>query len=306
MIDIVNIFGRDLKMRTHNCSLFEKEGTPLDSLGINLYIRTKFCNSKCDFCIYHSDAEKWNWDKFHESMSEIVSKVPIRKIAISGGEPTLYWDNFVRLSEECRRYAPDCEFTVTTDGFRFEKLMTSDVVKIYDYIQLSRHHYDDRVNDSIFKSRTPTTEDIIQYSKYKTSQNQFQIRCNLIKGFIDSKEEVFRFLEWVGSVGINNVGIISLMPVNDFSKENFIKFHMKDLISDNFFLLKEWSYNGSCECVNYVYMSDNFDFPIRVYHKNTFKPSNMTETLVFDGSNLRIGFDGDVINQSSEKIFHKV
>ncbi len=43
-------------------------------------------------------------------------------------------------------------------------------------------------------------------------------------------------------------------------------------------------------------MNENFDFPIRVYHKNTFKPHNITETLVFDGENLRIGFDGDIIN----------
>lgn len=297
----IDIFGHVIKLRTHNCSLFGKEGTPLENLGINLYIRTKFCNSKCDFCIYHSDAQTWDWDKFHESMKEISSKIPIRKISVSGGEPTLYWDNFVKISEECRKYAPDCEFSMTTDGFRFDKLMTSHVVELYDYIQLSRHHYDDEINNSIFKSKTPTTDEIIKYSKYKKTEDQFQIRCNLIKNHIDSKEEVFKFLEWVGKVGINNVGIVSLMPVNDFSKDNFIKFHMRELVSDNFFLLKEWSFKGSCECVNYVYVSDNFDFPIRVYHKNTFKPNNIVETLVFDGQNLRIGFDGDIINSEKEE-----
>ena len=293
---IVNIFGRDIKLRTHNCSLFGNEGTKLENLGINLLLRTKYCNSKCDFCIYHSDASAWNWDRFHEMMDELSSKIPIKKISISGGEPTLYWDNFVKISEECRKYAPGCEMTVTTDGYKFDRFMTSDVVGLYDYIQLSRHHYDDEINNKIFKSKTPSTKEIIKYSKYKINESQFQIRCNLMNGYIDSKVEVFKFLDWVGGVGINNVGIVSLMPVNKFSKDSFIKFHIRDLVSDNFMLLKEWSFKGSCECVNYVYVSDNFDFPMRVYHKNTFKPSDITETLVFDGGNLRIGFDGDIIN----------
>jgi len=293
---IVNIFGRDINLRTHNCSLFGNEGVPLKNLGINLLLRTKFCNSKCDFCIYHSDARNWNWDRFHEVMNEMSSKIPIKKISISGGEPTLYWDNFTKISEECRKYSPNCEMTITTNGYKFDRFMESDIVKLYDYIQLSRHHYDDDLNNKIFKSKTPSTKEIIEYSKHRNSKNQFQIRCNLMNGYIDSKEEVFKFLDWVGKIGVNNVGIVSLMPVNEFSKDNFIKFHMKDLISDNFMLLKEWSFKESCECVNYVYVSEDFDFPIRVYHKNTFKPSNITETLVFDGHDLRIGFDGDIIN----------
>ena len=72
---------------------------------------------------------------------------------------------------------------------------------------------------------------------------------------------------------------------------------IKELIGDNFILSKEWKrYGGACECFNYVYLpEENFRQPMRVYHKNTFKPSDITETLVFDGQNLRIGFDGEII-----------
>ena len=40
-------------------------------------------------------------------------------------------------------------------------------------------------------------------------------------GDIDTKEEAFKFLEWSNSVRINDVGLVSLMPINDYSKENY-------------------------------------------------------------------------------------
>ncbi len=88
------------------------------------------------------------------------------------------------------------------------------------------------------------------------------------------------------------------MPINEWSKEKFIYFHIKELIGDNFMLTKKWErYGGGCECFNYVFLPDEETFrnPIKVYHKNTFKPSDIKETIVFDGENVRLGFDGEII-----------
>ncbi len=113
----------------------------------------------------------------------------------------------------------------------------------------------------------------------QTHPHQLQFRCNLIKNYIDSKEEVFKFLNWANDVGMNDIGLVSLMPVNEYSKENFIYFHIKDLIGDNFFLTKKWERTGGgCECFNYIYTpEENFRRPIKVYHKNTFMPSTIED-----------------------------
>lgn len=297
MIDKIELFGKEIALKTHNCVLFDYEPSEVDEPYINLYVRTKFCNAKCAFCTYADDANKYSSSKLEEVLKEISSKIKIRKIAVSGGEPTLYWDNFLNIVKLSKKYAPNAELSMNTDGFRWRQLFEDPVYKEFDYIQLSRHHYDDIINDEIFKCKTPSSEDIKWATDLQTHPHQIQFRCNLIKGYTDTKEKVFEYLDWANSVGVNDIGLVSLMPVNEYSKENYIYFHIKELIGDNFFLTKEWKrYGGGCECFNYVYTpEENFRNPVRVYHKNTFAPNDITETLVFDGQNVRLGFEGEII-----------
>lgn len=296
-MDKIELFGREIALRTHNCVLFDNDPNLLDEPYMNLIIRTKFCNAKCAFCTYADDASKYSEDKLREVLQEISSKIKIRKIAITGGEPTLYWDNFVSIVKLSKEYAPDAELSMNTDGLRWRQLFEDPIYKLFDYIQLSRHHFDDEINDEIFKCKTPSIEDIKWASELQTHPHQIQFRCNLIKGFIDDKDKVFEYLDWANRCGINDIGLVSLMPVNDYSKDNYIYFHIKELIGENFFLTKEWKrYGGGCECFNYVYTpEEDFRNPIKVYHKNTFAPNDMTDILVFDGKNVRLGFDGDLI-----------
>ena len=294
----VEIFNKKIPLKTHYCHLFGEEAPEIEEPYINLYIRTKFCNAKCEFCTYASDAQKYDSNKLREVLKEITSKIKIRKYAISGGEPTLYWENFVDIVNLHQEYTPKSELSLNTDGFRWEKLFNSGINKLFDYIQLSRHHYDDSINNEVFKCDTPTSDMIRWASEQQTHPRQIQFRCNLIKKFIDSREEVFNYLKWTNSVGINEVGLVSLMPVNDFSKENFIYFHIKELLGEDFMLTQEYKrYGGGCECFNYVWIpEDNFRRPIKVYHKNTYEPAKSgQDTLVFDGKNLRIGYDGEII-----------
>lgn len=295
-MDKIKLFGKDVSLRTHNCSLFGEKGTELEPM-VNIYVRTKFCNSSCQFCTYADDASKYNEKKFIEIMNEISSTIKIKKVAISGGEPTLYWDNFLSIANISKQFAPEAELSMNTDGLRLQQLFNDPIYKTFDFIHLSRHHWDDKINDGIFRAKTPTSEEIKEVAKLAITPHQFQFRCNLIKGFIDTKEKVFQYLDWMNELEVNDVGLVSLMPVNQYSKDNFIYFHIRELIGDSFFITKEWEYKDSCQCVNYVYMphEDKFRRPLRVYHKNTFKPSDINETIVFDGQNVRLGFDGEII-----------
>ena len=298
MNNTIEIFGKEIQLKTHHCALFGNQGQEIEDPYVNLYLRTKNCNSRCAFCTYHSDASVWDEKRYIEVLTEITKNIRIRKVAVSGGEPTLYWDNFKAMTQIAKEFAPFAEMSMNTDGLRWERLFSDPVYKDYDYIQLSRHHYNDVKNDEIFKSKTPSSEMIKSVTGIQLHPHQIQFRCNLMKDYIDNKEEVFKYLDWSNSLGINDIGLVSLMPINEFSKENYIYFHIKELIGDNFLLTKKWErHGGGCECFNYVYMppEDEFRNPIRVYHKNTYAPNDIKETLVFDGKNLRIGFEGEVI-----------
>lgn len=293
----MDIFGKEFKLKTHRCHFFDAEPVEVEP-AVDIYIRTKFCNASCEFCTYASDAQKYDSNKLREVLQEITSKVKIRKYNISGGEPTLYWDNFVDIVNLHTEFCPDAEFTLTTDGFRWEKIFESGIYDKFDYIQLSRHHYDDAKNDAIFKCKTPTTEQIKWAVDKQKNPDQIQFRCNLIKGNIDSREEVFEYLKWMNTTDIVNVGLVSLMPINKFSIDNFIYFNIKELVGEDFFLTKKFNRpGGGCECFNYVWIpEEDYKNPIKVYHKNTYAPAKSgSDVLVFDGRNLRIGYDGEIL-----------
>ena len=297
MIDKIELFNKEIKLRTHYCNLFDKPGIDIIDPYINIYVITENCNANCSFCTYKNNGRKWNGEKYKEIIEHILSKIEINKIGVSGGEPTLNWDIFTEITNLSKELSPISELSLNTNGFNLEKLFSNEIYKKYDYIQISRHHYDDRINDEIFKCKTPSSEYIKSISLIQTHPHQIQFRCNLIKGYIDSIDEVFKFLDWSNHVEINDIGLVSLMPVNDFSRDNFIYFNINDLVGDNFFLTKKWArYEGGCECFNYVYLPENdFRRHIRVYHKNMFNPSGIIETLTFDGENLRSGFNGEII-----------
>src|SRR5574343_470240 len=103
-MDKVEIFGREIPIRTHYCHLFGKENREVDEPYVNLYVRSKFCNAKCKFCTFADDANNYNESKFIEVLKEISSKIKIRKIAFTGGEPTLYWDKFISAVNLANQY----------------------------------------------------------------------------------------------------------------------------------------------------------------------------------------------------------
>ena len=106
---------------------------------------------------------------------------------------------------------------------------------------------------------------------------------------------MYQYMEWTNSLEINNIGFVSLMPVNRYSMDNYIGFNMKDLINERFNVTREWSYKDACECTNYIYIPENLRETLRVYHKNTYSPFDINETIVFDGENVKLGFEGEVV-----------
>ena len=292
---MIKIFDKEVKLKSHQCSLFGIKGQKIESPYVNLFIRTAFCNASCAFCVYSDDASKYNSNKLQEILVELKSKVEIGKIAITGGEPTLNWEDFKSIIKISKEISPFSELSLNTNGFRWNKLFEHDLYKLFDHIHLSRQHYDDDINNKIFNTDLPTSKEIKDAVLKQTNPHQVHLKFNLIKEHIHSKEEIFKYLDWSNSMGINDIGINSLMPVNDFSIQNFVP--IENLKDDNFLITKKWErHEGGCECFNYIYIPENnFRRPIRVYHKNTFRPSDIQENLVFDGQNLRLGWDGEII-----------
>lgn len=290
----IKVFNKEIEVTTKNCKFFGEESK--SEPRINLYVVTKNCNANCQFCTYKNYANNWNGKKYKEILQNLSDKIRINKIGVSGGEPTLNWDNFLEITDISKEISPKSELSLNTNGFNLNKLFNEEVYKKYDYINLSRHHYSDSINNEIFRCESTKSEELKEFAKKQTHPHHLQFRCNLINGFIDNKEEIFKFIDWSNSIGVYYIGLISLMPVNDYCKDNFIKLRIDELKNSNFFLTKKFEFcKGGCECFNWIYIPENFKVPVHVYHKNTFKPELQTQILTYDGEFLRSGFGGEII-----------
>ena len=130
----------------------------------------------------------------------------------------------------------------------------------------------------------------------RVEEDKFHLTCNLIKGYIDSKEEAIKYLEWASTIKAHTVSFVSLMPINDYCKENFVHFDELNL-RDRLHETQQWTYEDKCTCNDWIYFPNNDEGNmLRVYTKSTFNPMDITTSLVFDGKNVRAGF--------TEKIIH--
>jgi molybdenum cofactor biosynthesis enzyme MoaA len=291
----MELFGKEIPIKTHNCSL--NGGPPLkkDREEISLYVRFKGCNANCLFCEYKNDAFEFDLKKYEEVLNHLKSKIWVYKINLTGGEPTVQWKLFKTVLNITRNAFPASYVVLNTNGYRLDRVFqNSSVASSISNISLSRHHYKDNVNQDILGTLAPSSK-LIKEINSKAEKWKFHLTCNLIKDYIDSKAEAYKYLDWASGLGLPSASFVSLMPINRYCKDNFIDFKDLNLESDKFISYKEWNYEDKCSCVNWMYLPDNAPNPIKVYSKNTCKPLEINTSLVFDGQNVKTGFSENII-----------
>ena len=153
---------------------------------------------------------------------------------------------------------PNMEVAISTNGYNLREFLNMEHVNKLESIHISRHHYDDEVNYSIFGSRdVASTEDIVALQEGLDDKRIININTLVMKDYIDDLASIKKMLNYVGDVGVYKNGFVSLMKCNQFSKDHFINFN--DIFSslDESFYLGHHFYNGEyCECVDGVYLTD--------------------------------------------------
>lgn len=284
----ISIFDKEINIRDYYCQSAKKPIKEIDLPYINLYIRYRGCNANCDFCEYINSASyEFDLDKLKDIIPIIKEKLVINKINFTGGEPTLNYDRFLETFKIVSTLTPHSQTVINTNGINLHRL--SEDVKTATWISISRHHYDDKKNNEIFKSEQIGIEDI-----KKLNTGNINFTCNLIKGYIDNREDFYKYLDHAHYAGIKMVGAVSLMPINDYCKSNFINLKDLNVIGDRLFLSKMKRYKESCICRNYVYFPNDEEF-ISIYNKNTYNPDGMYDVITFDGKYLRRGFSGEIL-----------
>jgi len=288
----MKIGGVEIKLTNDFCGLNGQPGQKKEMPAVNIYVRmTDFCVSDCEFCTFHGVATKaFDFYKFFYAFCMIAAQCKINKVSFTGGEPMLHVEAIKRCLEFIKQHDKNIYTVINTQSYDAMKLL-GDAVSLVDSVAMSVHHYEDSLNNCVFNSKHKI-DDIFEYGNL----NKVHLSCNLILGYIDSSERVQQYVSHFMSRGIMDFGFVTLMPVNDYAKENCVKFTDLDLARfQDFVKTKDWCRgNDICRCANYLVTNSRGDIA-KVYARHHSKSDVCENTLVYDINQLRNGFVGEAI-----------
>ena len=282
----------NLEFEHYSCYNKSDERVKYEKNYTSLYVvMTRKCNAQCPFCEFRGNIEPINVDIFKRYFNDLLTVCNVTTVHFTGGEPSLELSNLFEICKYIKTVSPYTETSVNTNGVYLHELINCEYI---DNVALSRHHYSDSVNQQIFGvNNVATLEDIRKVSNI----NKLHVSCNLMKGYIDNTEELQLYLDTLGSVGVQDVGLVGLMTINDFCKEHYINIsdiHMDDLdrIINNRWFYKKIADKKVCECFNFLYTSKDYTI-MSVYYRHAIDSKLSGSTfLVYEENHIKKGFNG--------------
>lgn len=290
-------FGLKVPISTAVCGSFGEPSVPVTEPYINLYVRiADRCPAACSFCIANgTDNRPFDHAGFEQAFRELYSMAYIKKVALTGGEPTLRTEDLERVVRTVKSIDHRVVVDLNTNGFRLNAV-ASDVLDLLGSISLSRHHWDDDKNAETFGlSKSFISKQSL--SQLGRNLRKVQMRCNLIKGYIDSKERVLTYMKEMAAYGAQDFGFVALMPLNTYCTDNVVTPKDIGLLEPlpGAMPSKHWdSPKGSCYCRNYVIDVLDNGMPVRYYTRHESKPETcVASSVVWDIDCMKLGFGGD-------------
>ena len=289
------IFGKCIDIKFNDCiSIGEKQTFHDKALTLYIHIN-KVCNARCSFCnIYKQNSPKIKFDfhKLSEVLKELIRVNKLGRIAITGGETFLDVELLDDVLSTIKRNIENPIVTINTNASMLYKLYQLKNIDVLTEIRISRHHYLDQTNDSIFGVKCATLSDISE--SIQRYGNIIKLNCDLIKGYIDSVLEVSKYLDAVSSIGICEVGFVGLMPFNDYCINHYVDYSSFNF-SNNFLKVRNLIDSNICQCDNLLYFSSKTCKTMQIYFRQVLElKCAYCRQFTYD-NNLIAGFGEQVI-----------
>lgn len=263
---------------------------------IALYVVvTGKCNAHCKFCEFTGERGTLDPERFKILFDELSKICFITTVHFTGGEPTVELDTVKKCTDYIKQRSKWTTTSVNTNGFKLGDLLEIETV---DNVALSRHAISDEDNLEIFGTPTVPSIDRIKNCKHK---EKIHLSCNLIKDYIDTEDKILEYLEFSSTIRVNDVGIVTLMNINDYCSKHFVDYpDLSNKESKKFIKTRCFRNIGGetkkecCRCENYLYRASNLGM-ISMYHRYAIQSKEISNYLVYENGVLKQGFNGEEI-----------
>ncbi len=298
----VTVFGKKINLKNYLCS---PDGVNYKQKPEDIKVQvsvcpTSYCAAACPFCIANDTDVRQFIDvkKLEKVLRQLDAQGIVRGISITGGEP---FTDVGLLNETVNLvfdvFGESIEVSLTTNGINLHRMHEIEMLSYLDALHISRHHYDDGINQRIFGISVPTKDELSEILHSVSYRDLFVLNCMLLKDYVGTTEEIHKFLDFAIEVGAGKVAFIACSPANDFAREQTMDYTTV-LREDDPSLLFTRGYRDFdvCRCQDGIYASGTGEI-IQFYGRNT----NATDCkycrgFVYGADNhLRAGFDGEII-----------
>lgn len=297
-----DFFGKTYKTRNTFCS---QDGVNYEQMPEKLHLPlticpTSYCDASCRFCIAKNTGKKESIDlkKLENTLERLKKADAVSKVFIKGGEP--FYD--VGLLDDVLKIVFDIfgnslYVSVTTNGNNLKRIYNIKTLENINRIHISRHHYNDEVNNMIFGKKMISSDDIRQIAGSFADDNLFVYNCMLLKDFINSTKEAHRFMNFAIDTCVKKVAFMSCVPINEYAEKQFVHFsevfrkNDPDILFTNGFC----DYNF-CRCISGIYLSPQVVSESFYARYTNTEGCDYLRGFVFGTDNvLRSDFSGDII-----------
>ena len=213
--------------------IFRKEFNVYKPCNLNLFV-TNVCHNKCFFCINskYSNTDIDDCTYYYE-LERVLKELKDKNIEISitGGEPTLKPDRFVKTMQLCKKYNLHCR-TVSTVGLKLmedyegkplcKHMIDNDFIH---NINISRMCIDEEENNRIFQNRNITNSDIEKLALFfNVNGGEMRISCNIMECGVNSMDSMLNFVDYYRDKNVETIMFRELVGSNNIKLENILKF----------------------------------------------------------------------------------
>jgi molybdenum cofactor biosynthesis enzyme MoaA len=193
------------------------DGKYRDSLDVRF---TKACNNNCSFCI-----EKQGIIGQQTNVQELIKSTKIAQqeyqkdtILILGGEPLLKIKEVLEYIKGIRNFVKEIYLTTSLPYTIIEHWQIfEEIVYLLNGLNISLQHYDYNINNQILNATNKFNR--IELIRKICSNEEFANKCrvsiNLVKGAIDNKKDLDKFLSTMEELNIKHVKINELQHCSD-------------------------------------------------------------------------------------------
>lgn len=303
----IKIFDDILEVKDYICTS-DKNISITCNPSLRLYVKlTDYCIADCPFCANKNSRNFGNLDinKLVYVINYLYENNYLHSVSFTGGEPLLEIDKLFKMLDEIYAINDKILVQISTSGYNLKELANYNRINNLESIHISHHHYDEEKNKEIFNSKKVATgEDIIYLQDKLDDKKIININTLVMKGYIDSLEEIKKNLNYVGNLDIYKNGFVSLMKCNAYSKEKFINYNdIFNNLDNNFFKGHKFYSKKYCECVDGIYLTDNNK--LVEYYARMIKETTcpyITQLVYTSDNRLLDGFNGNEISIVKKKI----